>query len=98
VKINTYDMDLYITEVREDVANGHPCFVAYNPELPGCMAQGNTWQEAVKSLKEARHDYIMTLLDEEMTVPLPSTPRPETIARPICGYYAPETAVNYATA
>lgn len=52
----------YRTYVMQDNCDGMPCFMAYNPELEGCMAQGPTPQEALANLKEARSEYIAELL------------------------------------
>jgi predicted RNase H-like HicB family nuclease len=73
---NTMTLEEYVnrpykTQVIQDNCNSHPCYVAYHPELPGCMAQGETWQDAVKSLDEARRDYIRVLLKEGWEVPVP---------------------------
>ena len=35
-------------------------FVAEVPELPGCMADGNTYQEAIAHAEEAIGDWIET--------------------------------------
>jgi len=54
-------------------AGGEPCFVAYNPEIPGCMAQGRTPEEAVESLVEAREMCIEGMLEYGVPVPEPRT-------------------------
>ncbi|MEP6756828.1 MAG: type II toxin-antitoxin system HicB family antitoxin [Chthonomonadales bacterium] len=61
----------YKTHVEMDTCGDVVCFVAYNDELDGCMAQGATWQEAVKSLADARHDYIAASLEHGLDVPRP---------------------------
>ena len=62
----------YTFEVVSDVTtDGEPIFVASNPELPGCMAQGATEEEAIENLTEARIDYIASLLDDGLDVPEP---------------------------
>src|SRR5438552_5700886 len=68
----------YAARISIDECGGRPCFVAINPELYGCMAQGNTPREAVDNLKEARRDYIATLLQLGREVPRPAgTPQSE---------------------
>ena len=47
-------------------------YVAANPELPGCMAQGKTEELALANLSEARIDYIASLLEDGLTVPSPN--------------------------
>ncbi len=46
-------------------------YVAYNPELPGCMAQGDTIKEASANLKKARREYIELKLKLGWEIPLP---------------------------
>lgn len=59
----------YAIEIVQDECGGSPCFLASNPELPGCMAQGATRWEAVNNLADARRDYIRALLDAGLEVP-----------------------------
>ena len=71
----------YATRISIDECGGRPCFVAVNPELYGCMAQGNTPREAVDNLKEARRDYIATLLQLGREVPRPAgTPQSKILS------------------
>lgn len=69
--LDQYMAKAYTTVVREDRRGDKACYMAYHPELPGCMAQGDTWQKAVESLREARRDYISVLQEEGMPVPVP---------------------------
>lgn len=50
---------------------GGTIYVATNPELPGCYAQGDTMQESEDILAEIREDYIAHLLAHNLTVPDP---------------------------
>lgn len=50
-------------------------YVATNPELPGCIAQGETMEEAEEILAEVRIDYIAHLLANDLSVPTPKLPR-----------------------
>jgi len=68
----------YSTNVVPDqTTEGSLCYVAYHPELPGCMSHGDTPEEAIKNLSEARKLYIKTLLKKGESVPLP---RSSTVA------------------
>jgi predicted RNase H-like HicB family nuclease len=49
-----------------------PTFVATNPELEGCVADGKTSEEAIENLKEARTDYIQVCLLSRTPVPMPA--------------------------
>jgi predicted RNase H-like HicB family nuclease len=51
-----------ISAVVEKDDNG---YYAYAPELEGCQTQGDTYEEALKNLKEAIELYLETLSEEE---------------------------------
>ena len=62
----------YVVAVRlEETTDNEPTYVARSPELEGCIAQGETVEEAVKNLQEARVDYIESLLEDGLPVPAP---------------------------
>lgn len=58
--------------LKEEPQEDQMIFVAFNPELRGCMAQGSSDDEAIANLAEARYDYIMSLLADGLMVPDPS--------------------------
>ena len=53
-----------ITISYEKLSDGRVIYMAYNPDLEGCMAQGSTQEEAIKNLEQARIDYIYDALEE----------------------------------
>ena len=61
----------YRVEFEEDTCDGQPCVVAKHPELLGCTAHGATREEALRSLREVRREYIELLLENQVEVPLP---------------------------
>lgn len=61
----------YSVRIEEDEAGGKQCFVASHPDLPGCMAQGWTREEAVRSLDEAREMYLRSLERDGLPIPEP---------------------------
>ncbi len=64
----------YKTILTPDVrSDGTRCFVAKHPELPGCMSDGDTPDEAITNLKDARDLYIQSLIEDGLEVPLPQT-------------------------
>jgi predicted RNase H-like HicB family nuclease len=64
----------YVVQVsKEDVADGVYLYLAINPEFEGCMAQGDSPEEAVANLEEVRTAYIEHLLDHNLPVPSPFT-------------------------
>lgn len=51
----------------EKLSDGRVVYMAKNPELEGCMAQGFTKREAIRNLEEARIDYIYDALEDGET-------------------------------
>jgi predicted RNase H-like HicB family nuclease len=62
----------YATTITPDECGDHPCYMAEHPDLYGCMAQGDTPEEAIQNLREAREDYIAALLDAGIAIPIPN--------------------------
>ena len=58
-----------------------------NPGLPGCMSHGDTLEEALAELKEARQLYLYTLLEDGEAVP---EPEPTTTGRPQVTWLEPD--------
>lgn len=69
----TYDINIS----KDETAEGH-IYVAENPELLGCMAQGRTLIEAIKELNEGRIDFIYFLLEDGLEVPKPQPTKTST--------------------
>ncbi len=61
-----YKYEIIIYWSKEDVA-----FIAEVPELPGCMAHGDTPEEALKNAKEAIQLWIDTAKEYGDPVPDP---------------------------
>ncbi len=61
---NKYEMIIYWS--TED-----DCFVVEVPELPGCMADGNTYQEAVSNAEVVIQEWIDTARDASRQIPEP---------------------------
>lgn len=40
-------------------------FYAYSPDLPGCQTQGDTFEDAMKNIREAIELYLETLDENE---------------------------------
>jgi len=53
-------------------------YVAYVPELPGCHTQGETREQAIKNIREARDLYLQVLRDRHKHV----VPRVEVMPLP----------------
>lgn len=65
-----YKYEIIIYWSREDEA-----YVAEVPELPGCMAHGNTYEEAVKNVQDAIQLWIDTAKEFGDPVPEPKGER-----------------------
>lgn len=66
----------YSTVVVPDVTTEEePCYMAYHPELEGCMSHGDTPEEALHNLSEVRRLYISALIDDGLEIPLPQGTR-----------------------
>ena len=61
---------------REDDENGNHVWVAFVPEMPSCLAQGDTAQDAIEALKTVREDYIYFLMKHGVPVPAPELQAP----------------------
>lgn len=62
----------YLLSVFEDtLPSGKKIYMAKNPELAGCMAQGMSIKEAITNLAEARLDYIYDSLEDGIPIPEP---------------------------
>lgn len=61
-----------VSLIKETDSAGNPVYLAFNRELDGCIANGNSFGEAIENLKEARIDYIQVLLLSGEPVPHPS--------------------------
>lgn len=77
----------YFTVVnREKTDDGEYYYVASNPNLSGCVADGQTPEEAKQELAKARTDYIYYLLEDNLVVPEPGSYEVKIAPRPIEEY------------
>lgn len=72
------DKPYFIGFMLDETVDGKRVYMVSNPQLPGCMAQGDTIGEAMDSLREARIEYILSLLEDELPVPSPLSGTVET--------------------
>ena len=63
-----YEIIIYWSKADE-------AYVADVPELPGCMAHGNTYEEALKHAKEAIELWIKTAKEFDDPIPEPKGER-----------------------
>lgn len=62
----------------DSTTDGDPCYVATVPELPVCMSDGETVEEAKANLESAKIDFIYFLLEDGLPVPEPRELAPYT--------------------
>jgi len=55
------------------IENAGPNYSAYVPDLPGCVAAGDTCEEVEASIREAIALHISGLREDGLPVPEPST-------------------------
>lgn len=63
----------YKVNVWEDtLSNGETSWMATNPDLPGCLAHGETIEDAIWELSLARVDFIFYMLVDGLAIPEPT--------------------------
>ncbi len=87
----------YVVVVVPDITtDNQTCYVAYHPELEGCMSHGDSVEEALHGLREARGLYISVLLDEGLEIPVPeNTAVAPSVTVNIINSEVEETKDNY---
>jgi antitoxin HicB len=65
----------YDVRIQPEVVAGQMVFVASHPDLPGCMSDGSTPEEALANLAEARELYLEALHGSGLPIP-PKTLHP----------------------
>ena len=63
-----------IVVMPAECTDGTTCYRAEHPQLPGCMSHGESREEAIGNLVEAKRLYIETLIEKGLEVPLPLQP------------------------
>lgn len=66
MKTNNYRYEIIIYWSKEDNA-----YIAEVPELPGCVAHGDTYEEALKNVKDAIELWIDTAKEFGDFIPQP---------------------------
>jgi predicted RNase H-like HicB family nuclease len=56
----------------DETTDSQPVYLARIQELDGCMSQGETIEQAVENLQQAKIDFIQSLLEDGLPVPKPS--------------------------
>lgn len=72
MNIMDYMAYCYAINVTPDqTTKGNTCYLASHPELPGCMSHGETPDEAIINLNEARKLYLKSLIEDNRPIPRP---------------------------
>ncbi|HTE86806.1 MAG TPA: type II toxin-antitoxin system HicB family antitoxin [Dehalococcoidia bacterium] len=58
---------------REPLTDGSLTWLAYHPDLPGCMSHGDTPEEALAGLSEAREMVLRYLREHGIAPPAPGS-------------------------
>lgn len=61
----------YRMEIVPDIAEGG--FVATYPDLPGCISIGETIEEAIANVMDAKIDWIMAAIEDGISISEPKT-------------------------
>lgn len=56
----------------DETTTGEPIWLAFTPELPGCMAQAETEKAALRELRKLRPMYIQLMIEDGLPVPPPA--------------------------
>ncbi|QND51698.1 type II toxin-antitoxin system HicB family antitoxin [Phyllobacterium sp. 628] len=64
-----YDYAVVVSPLSQDDGGG---FVAYVPDLPGCMSDGKTPEEAVHNAHDAISAWLEAAADQGREIPTPS--------------------------
>jgi len=63
----------YPITITKDIDEGKTYFVAEIPDLPGCGAQGESIEEAIRNLEEAKNLWIEISFEKGYNIPEPVT-------------------------
>jgi antitoxin HicB len=67
------DLPYAIVVVHDVDEDGNGGWVAEVEELPGCVSQGRTPEEALERVREAMRDWIAVALEDSVPIPEPRT-------------------------
>ena len=70
---NEGDVERYMTRpYRIELTPADGEWVVSMPELPGCLSQGDTIEEALAMIRDAQRAWISARLEDSLSVPLPA--------------------------
>ena len=68
------DLDYYVSlpyriVIEPDISGG---MTVYIPDLPGCISQGDSLEDAYRMIEDAKRAWIDTALEDDATIPEPT--------------------------
>lgn len=69
--MNLADRPYAIEVLPDETTDGQPAFIARVVDLPGCLGSGLTEPDAIQDARLAMVDFIESLLEDDMPVPVP---------------------------
>ena len=55
------------------IEKGSQSYGAYSPDLPGCVAVGDTREEVEKNMREAITMHLQGMIEDQEPIPMPQT-------------------------
>jgi len=55
------------------IEKGSQSYGAYSPDLPGCVAVGDTQEEVEKNMREAIVMHLQGMIEDQEAIPTPQT-------------------------
>jgi predicted RNase H-like HicB family nuclease len=68
-KVKESEMSKYLVIIEEAAEN----FSAYSPDVPGCVATGDTRDEAIAVMRDAMTAHLKGLREEGLPIPPPTS-------------------------
>lgn len=93
-KLNYYMTIPYTIDVVYEKSGKAPPYVARILELPGCIAQGRSHNEAVRELREAQALFVEAMLESHVPIPEPAYTAEATVTKVTCAFSVPESHVS----
>ncbi len=95
LKTPNYYMTLpYTIDVVYEESGKAPPYVARILELPGCMAQGRSHNEAVRELREAQALFVEAMLESRVPIPEPAYTSESAVTKVTCAFSIPESPLS----
>lgn len=71
IEVKKYENTEYPIKLYKEYEEDDAYWVSEHPDLPGCMTHGDTKEEAIANLDDAKLSWIYTALSRGMSIPEP---------------------------